>query len=197
MFIIAGLYRRRRLTVPKGGLTRPTANRLREALFNICQNKIADARFLDVYAGSGAMGFEALSRGACSATFVDSSQEAISCIKANAAHLQVEHQTKIFRGDAFAMLDRLNRLEERFDIIYVDPPYRTVSSKSGILLSREIVQWVDAHSILNPSGSLFVEEDFQCQPHTEDLETLSFLGSRRFGQAGLSHYRLVEARAKS
>ena len=122
MRIIAGQYRGQRLKAPKGPQTRPTASRLREALFNICQNRIERARFLDLYAGSGAMGFEALSRGAESAVFIDAHKEAIQCIEANAASLQVQSQIQVFRGEAIATLAWLEKQGDPFDIIYADPP---------------------------------------------------------------------------
>lgn len=189
MFIIAGLYKGRRLKSPKGPQTRPTASRLREALFNICQNGIEGARFLDLFAGSGAMGFEALSRGAQSASFIDANKEAIHCIEANAALLEVQNQTQVYRGDVMATLAWLEKKGDSFDIIYADPPYNTVDPRTSILFSEQIIHWIDGHALLKPAGILFIEEDFRAQPKPDQLKTLAFKDSRRFGQAALQQYR--------
>lgn len=189
MFIIAGLYRHQRLKPPKGEQTRPTSSRLREALFNICQQSIEGARFLDIFAGSGAMGLEALSRGAQSATFIESHKEAVQCIESNIQHLKVQSQCQILRGDVFAMLEFLARQRKQFDIIYADPPYRTPTPHSSLFYSSAIIQWIDAHNLLGTGGVLFIEEDFRFQPQLEDLQTLQLKDSRRMGQAALQHYR--------
>ncbi len=197
MFIIAGFYRRQRLVSPKGSQTRPTASRLREALFNICQPYIEGARFLDLFAGSGAMGLEALSRGAQSATFIDSHQEAIRCIQQNVAHLKVQDQCQILRGEVFALLKWLVRQGQTFDIIYADPPYHTpvVSSlnSSELFYSTQLIQWLDTQPLLNFKGLLFVEEDFHFEPHLINLQALKLKDSRRMGPAVLQQYqRLVK-----
>jgi 16S rRNA (guanine966-N2)-methyltransferase len=189
MFIIAGLYRGQRLIPPKGGHTRPTASRLREAVFNICQHVIEGARFLDVFAGSGAMGLEALSRGAQSATFIESNKAAIQCIEHNITHLRVQAQTKILRGEVFKMLAWLERQAETFDIIYVDPPYRTPAPHTSSFYSTEVIQWIDQHSLLSPNGLTFVEEDFRSEPHLSHLSKVQLNNSRRFGDTVLQQYQ--------
>jgi 16S rRNA (guanine966-N2)-methyltransferase len=191
MYIIAGLYRHQRLKTPKGGQTRPTANRLREALFNICQQGIEGTRFLDLFAGSGAMGLEALSRGAQSAVFIDEHREAIHCIEANIEHLKVQHQCQLFRGEAFAMMQSLERQGQRFDIIYADPPYRTCAPRTSNLYSYQIIQWIDTHDLLAPEGLLFIEEDFHFQPRMAQLQTLVLKDSRRMGLAALQQYQHI------
>lgn len=189
MHIIAGLYRRQSLVAPKGSQTRPSANRLREALFNICQHKIGGARFLDLFAGSGAMGFEALSREAQSATFIDSHKEAIHCIERNIEHLKVQEQCQVLKGETFAILKLLERQGQTFDVIFADPPYRTLVPHSSLFYSSQIIQWIDSHTLLNPEGLLFVEEDFDFQPQIEECKTLKFIDSRRIGQAALQQYQ--------
>jgi 16S rRNA (guanine966-N2)-methyltransferase len=191
MFIIAGLYRRQRLLSPKSSQTRPTANRLREALFNICQQSIEGARFLDIFAGSGAMGLEAISRGAQSAAFIESHQEAIRCIEHNVAHLQVKDKVQILRGEAFAMLKRLEQQRQTFDIIYADPPYRTFVPNTSQFYSTQMIHWIDTHPLLASGGLLFVEEDFHSQPHIDQFETLKLINSRRMGHAALQQYQKI------
>jgi 16S rRNA (guanine966-N2)-methyltransferase len=189
MFIIAGLYRRQRLMSPKGDQTRPTSSRLREALFNICQQTIEGARFLDIFAGSGAMGLEALSRGAQSATFIEAHQEAIHCMERNIAHLKVQSQCRVLKGEAFAMLQLLERQGKSFDMIYADPPYRTLAPRSSLFYSAEIIQWIDSHALLVPGGFLFIEEEFSSQPYLDQLRTLTLINTRRMGHAALQQYK--------
>lgn len=195
MYIIAGLYRRQRLISPKGAGTRPTASRLREALFNICQNLVEGVRFLDLFAGSGAMGFEALSRGAQFVTFIDAHKEAIHCIRQNAAHLQVNDQCLILQGEVFSLLTRLHKQGQVFDIIFADPPYCTPVSlspaSSNVFYSSKIIEWIDTHSMLTKGGRLFIEEDFNHQPQLENLNTLELKDSRRIGHASLQQYTQI------
>lgn len=184
--IIAGLYRGHRLLTPKGKQTRPTSNRLRESLFNICQHKIEGSHFLDLFAGSGAIGLEALSRGASSATLIDSHKDAITCIHANIAKLHLN--AEVLPGDIFLMLHLLEKKKKLFDIIYVDPPYNTPIPKSNTLYSSAVIQWIDSHQILAPNGLLFIEESLSFSP--PPVHTLQCLGSRRIGQSLLQQYQL-------
>jgi 16S rRNA (guanine966-N2)-methyltransferase len=189
MHIIAGLYRHRKLMTPKGELTKPTASRLRESLFNICQGYIQQARFLDLFAGSGAMGFEALSRGAQSATFVDNSQEAIRCIEQNRKQLGVESQTQLLKGSVFQKLHWLNEHDQQFDIIFADPPYRTlVPEEKNMFYSEKIVRLIDEMSLLAPEGILFIEEALEAEPALTNLKNLQLKNSRRMGKTVLQQY---------
>ncbi|MCE2983563.1 MAG: 16S rRNA (guanine(966)-N(2))-methyltransferase RsmD [Parachlamydia sp.] len=189
MHIISGLYRRHPLAAPKTQLTRPTASRLREALFNICQNYIEAVDFLDIFAGSGAMGFEALSRGAASATFIDSSKEAIRCIEKNAAALNVKSASHIIYGEVISQLGRLAARQKGYGIIFADPPYLTMGD-SSLYLSEEILVLFDKSPLLLPSGDLFLEEDHRFQPREGLLQNLQLIDQRRMGPAVLQHYQL-------
>ncbi len=122
MRIIAGKYRGRNLKSPPDGKTRPTSDRLRETLFNILNPRIGEeTRFLDLCAGSGAVGIEALSRGVKHVTFVDISRKNCALIEENLDHLEIpEERTEVFRSDAEKFL---SRSAETFDIVYYDPPY--------------------------------------------------------------------------
>jgi len=189
MFIIAGIHRHQRLKSPKGNQTRPTSSRLRESLFNICQQTIGEARFLDIFAGSAAMGLEAISRGAKSATFIEADREALRCIESNIEHLKVQRQCQILRGEAFAMLHLLEKQGKTFDIIYVDPPYCTRVPGSPDFYSVQMIKWIDQHALLAPEGFLFIEEKFNNQPQMDQLQTLSLVNSRRMGAAALQQYK--------
>ncbi|HEX2070104.1 MAG TPA: 16S rRNA (guanine(966)-N(2))-methyltransferase RsmD [Thermoleophilaceae bacterium] len=119
MRIVAGELRGRRLVAPAGGATRPTADRVREALFSILGD-VSGLRVLDLYAGSGALGIEALSRGAAQAVFVDSSQTAVAAIRRNLAQLDLD--APVQRRDALAYL-RAAAAGDPYDLVFADPPY--------------------------------------------------------------------------
>jgi 16S rRNA (guanine966-N2)-methyltransferase len=116
--VIAGAYGGRTLKAPKGDATRPTSDRVREALFSILGDRVQDARVLDLFAGSGALGLEALSRGAQSVTFVDDDRAAIAAIKANLAALKARAEVR--QSDALRFLSGALQ----YDLIFLDPPYR-------------------------------------------------------------------------
>jgi 16S rRNA (guanine966-N2)-methyltransferase len=119
--IVAGEFRNRRLKTPTGDRTRPTAGRVRQAWFNILQGSIAGARTLDLFAGSGALGLEALSRGAASADFVEQHQAALTALRANIAALGVEERATVHRAEALRFVERLQ--PGQYDVAFADPPY--------------------------------------------------------------------------
>jgi len=137
MRIISGTYRGRVLKSPSGHKTRPTSDRLRETLFNVLQTKIdPETRFLDLCAGTGAIGIEALSRGAHFATFVDKSRRACALIEENLDLLEIpENQTEVFQNSADDFLRRLGEKNVGWDIIFFDPPYQEDYSKVIYLLA--------------------------------------------------------------
>lgn len=190
MIIIGGLYRGQKLKSPRGAYTRPTANRLREAIFNICQNEIGGSHFLDIFAGSGAMGLEAISRGAESATFIEFHKDALQCIESNVQTLGVKEKTAILRGDVFSKLRSLEQQEKKFNLIYADPPYQTAVPGQTDFYSTCIVKWFDDHCLLTADGLLLVEEKFTSQPILENLNHLSLKNCRRFGDSALQIYHL-------
>jgi 16S rRNA (guanine966-N2)-methyltransferase len=128
--VIAGEFKGRPLRTPKGMRTRPTADRVREALFSILGD-VAGARVLDLYAGSGALGIEALSRGAASAVFVERDPRATAVIERNLRSLGLEEA--VVRGDALRFL---RRAEGGFDLVFCDPPYDSVPRIAGPLAER-------------------------------------------------------------
>lgn len=174
--IIAGKFKGRPLKTPKTTSTRPTQGMLREAIFNICQNKIEGAQFLDIYAGSGAMAFEALSRGASHVTLIEKNRVAIDCIRENIKTLGVNLQVDLIASDAAAAI---NQLKTKFDIIYIDPPYET---SLGPFMERLLKA-----QILKEDAVLFIEER---NTKTKPLEFPSLIlkDSRRFGTALLHQY---------
>ncbi|MEP7176203.1 MAG: 16S rRNA (guanine(966)-N(2))-methyltransferase RsmD [Gemmatimonadales bacterium] len=121
MRIVAGEFGGRRLALPKDGRVRPTADRVREAWMSILADAVREARVLDLYAGSGALGLEALSRGAASVAFVELNPPSLRALDANVAALGVEDRVTIHRGDALRFAERLER--GAFDLVLADPPY--------------------------------------------------------------------------
>jgi 16S rRNA (guanine966-N2)-methyltransferase len=128
--VVAGEFKGRRLAAPRGARTRPTSDRVREALFSMLGD-VAGARVLDLYAGSGALGIEALSRGAASALFVERDPAAVAVIERNLAPLEVD--ATVERADAVRWLARA---EGPFDLVFCDPPYDSASRLAGPLAER-------------------------------------------------------------
>ena len=174
--IISGTFKGRQLKTPKSTSTRPTQGMLREAIFNICQNEIAGARFLDLFAGSGAMGLEAISRGAAHSTFVEQNRQAIMCIKENITMLKVEPQTKVIPTDAARAITLL--ANQQFDLIYIDPPYDM------------LFDFAPVAPLLAPNGTLFIEgrHNPKQQHKPVELPGLRHKDTRKFGIALLSIY---------
>lgn len=191
MRIIAGTHKNRPIIAPKSNNTRPTSGRLRETLFNICQGDIADARVLDLFAGSGAMGLEALSRGAKFCTFIDNSKESVHCIRQNVEAMNFKEASKIIYGDVFSALKKMSALGAQFDIIYVDPPYekKDVFEEGSLYYSEKILQVMDETSLLCSGGFLFIEDVDHLALAQDVLKSLSLISSRRVGRACLKQFR--------
>ncbi|HET7103831.1 MAG TPA: 16S rRNA (guanine(966)-N(2))-methyltransferase RsmD [Terracidiphilus sp.] len=132
MRVIAGTLRSRTLQAPAGLSTRPTSDRLRETLFNVLTPQIARARFLDLYAGSGAVGIEALSRGATQVTFVERAPTALKILRKNLFQLDLRSGFQIQPGSVDAYLQRA-RPEVGFDVVFLDPPYEDEREYDGTL----------------------------------------------------------------
>jgi 16S rRNA (guanine(966)-N(2))-methyltransferase RsmD len=132
MRIIAGRFRSRPLAAPAGLDTRPTSDRLRETLFNVLAPRIEGARFADLYAGSGAVGIEALSRGAADVAFAERAPAALTVLRANLEKLGLRTGFRIHSGSVKSFLQRL-RPEQGFDLVFLDPPYDAAQEYAGTL----------------------------------------------------------------
>jgi 16S rRNA (guanine966-N2)-methyltransferase len=174
MRIVAGSRKGARIFAPKGRETRPTGDRVREAAFNLLGPAAEDATVLDLFAGSGAMGLEALSRGAAHATFVESDREACRTINRNLDKLGLDNATVLCQ-DALTALRNDARTSSRYDLVLVDPPYRRFSSLQNALI--ELLPQVVA-----PGGVLLVETAAQEEPELP----LAKRTSRRYGAARLT-----------
>lgn len=122
MRVIAGSAKRLQLKTIEGLGTRPTTDRIKETLFNMISPELADSRFLDLFSGSGAIGIEALSRGAKAAYFVENNQKAAACIRENLKHTKLEDRAVLMKTDVLSALKRLEG-DVPFDFIFMDPPY--------------------------------------------------------------------------
>jgi len=132
--IIAGEFKGRRLRTPTGRTVRPTSDRVRESWFSILQQSIPDARVVDLFAGSGALGFEALSRGAVAVDFVETHRHSLTALKANIEALKVEDRVTIHRSDAMRFAERLP--PHAYDVAFADPPYATDAAARLLALFR-------------------------------------------------------------
>jgi 16S rRNA (guanine(966)-N(2))-methyltransferase RsmD len=150
MRIIAGLYKGRRLKTLEGMAVRPTSDRLRETLFNVLGPRLEGARFADLCAGSGAVGIEALSRGAAEVTFVELSRRAAAVIEENLRHCRIEEGAKVIARDLESALRRLANAGAQFDLIFLDPPYQ-----SG--LYAPALRAIARGGLLAPDGILIAE----------------------------------------
>ena len=163
MRVITGKARGIVLKTPEGLLTRPTADRVKEALFSIIQFDIPNAKVLDLFGGTGQLGIEALSRGAKSAVFVDSRDEACKLIRENLKRTHLDDSATVVRSD---YMDFLRKCKETFDIIFLDPPYAEVFLENSLKLITEI-------DILQSNGIIVTE-----RPAEKDL-CLDFPGYSR------------------
>lgn len=150
MRIVAGQHRSRRLITPPGKGVRPTSDRAREAIFASLGAAVIDARVLDLFAGSGALGLEALSRGASSCHFVERNAEALEAIRTNLVTLGESEHARVERGNAMTVLQRLANAGEQFELVLVDPPYDAVPDLA-VMLKTLLPQ------VLSPAGSIVFE----------------------------------------
>jgi 16S rRNA (guanine966-N2)-methyltransferase len=150
MRIVGGAWGGRRLQTPPGDATRPTSDRVREALFSILGERVAGARVLDLFAGSGALGLEALSRGAADATFVDSAAAPVKALTANLEALGAKAEVR--RQDALRFLGSARSQARDYDLVFLDPPYR-LANRLGGRLSEELPH------VLAPGATVVTESD--------------------------------------
>lgn len=152
MRVIAGEFRGRPLSAVPGKNTRPTTDKVKEAIFNMIGPYFDGGWVLDLFAGTGSLGIEALSRGAERAVFIDLNNRAVQVIKENIARLQLEPRTEVYRNEAARALKTLAKREVRFDLVFLDPPY----AEQNIAVDLEAMQ---AYGLLNPGAWIVCETD--------------------------------------
>ncbi|PKM76210.1 MAG: 16S rRNA (guanine(966)-N(2))-methyltransferase RsmD [Firmicutes bacterium HGW-Firmicutes-15] len=187
--IISGLAKGKRLKAPAGLNTRPITDMIKEALFNVLGNRVMESKFLDLFAGSGSVGIEALSRGAKKVVFVDSSGEAIKVIKENLANCGLESDYEVYRSDVFKALGLLHRQVSRFELIYIDPPF------TNERIFNEVMGALGNVDILESDGIVVIRT-----PRKKDiLPTFNQLQRDRvsnYGESNLNYYSIHEEDTK-
>lgn len=183
MRVIAGKYRSRRLAAPHGMETRPTSDRLRETLFNVIGAAVEDSVWLDLFAGSGAVGIEALSRGARSVYSVESGPRAASTIRGNLATLKIEDGFELIEREVSLALRMLDSQAIACDFCFLDPPYRERGDY------EQVLGFLSQSRLLTPESLVVAEHDKHFDPG-EIFGSLRRARILRQGDAVLSFYRL-------
>ncbi|MDL2289180.1 16S rRNA (guanine(966)-N(2))-methyltransferase RsmD [Clostridia bacterium OttesenSCG-928-F22] len=178
MRIAGGEFRGREIEAPAGTDTRPTSAKVREALFSILQTRIVGATFLDLFAGSGAIGLEALSRGCAKAVFVDSSRKAVLAIQRNIKKLGVEEKARVYCMEALRAVAQLN---EEYSIVFVDAPYAQADTDA-------ILSGLKSHRILAKGAVVVVEHEHQLTA----VEGFCIMKEKKYGRAMLTLYQMEE-----
>lgn len=177
MRIITGEYRGRRLESPAGYDVRPTSDKVKEAVFNIIMNEVWDATCVDLFAGTGNLGLEALSRGAKKCYFGDNSWESINLIKNNVKMCRAEDKSVIIAGDYSKILGRIN---EKVDIFFLDPPY-----KDG--LYENCLEIIDSLDLLSEEGIIVAEHGVRDYV-PETVGSLEIIKERKYGKIMVTIY---------
>ena len=186
MRIIGGIFKSRTIMMPKGVEIRPTQDKVREAVFNILGD-INDKAVLELFAGSGAFGIEAISRGARSAAFVDNNFRCAQTIRSNLESLGVDDSRyDIIKADAIGVMSRLSRSGEKFDIVFMDPPYYKGIAKKCLIN-------MDSYDIVSPVGLVIIEH-FKKDALNVELERFLFLDERRYGDTLITIFKRTDAK---
>lgn len=153
MRVIAGSAKRIQLKTIDGLDTRPTTDRIKETLFNMISEYLADSAFLDLFSGSGGIGIEALSRGAASAVFVEQSRKAMACIKENLKVTKLAERAETFEMDVISALNRMEH-QKKFDYVFMDPPYNQ-------LLEKQVLEYLSDSDLLSDDALIIVEASLE------------------------------------
>ena len=177
MRVISGIARGSKIETIDSLRTRPTLDRVKEALFNILQNDIKESIVLDLFAGSGALGIESLSRGAKKAYFCDNNIDAIKVIKRNLEKTRLIDNAEVFFGDYTKLL---NKIKEKIDIIFIDPPYK---SDLGVKALKELIN----KELINENSIIVIETDEIDRDIKElnDVRGVTIIDERKYGRANL------------
>jgi 16S rRNA (guanine966-N2)-methyltransferase len=183
--VIAGEYRSRLLRTPRGVTTRPTSDRLRETLFNILGQRVEGSRFVDLYAGSGAVGIEAISRGANFVWFAESARPAVAAIRANLSELKIAGGFALEDRSVGKLLQSLVEKERAAEILFLDPPYEDAAEYESTLkfVARN-------HATVLAEGAVVVAEHSSKKPLEARYSVLERTRVMEQGDAALSFYRV-------
>ncbi len=181
MRIVAGKFRGRRLESPDSKRIRPTADRVREAVFSIIAAKVPGSQVLDLFAGTGALGLEALSRGAARAVFVDQGAEAVRIIRTNAQRLGVSDQVEVYQGGVTRIVRRLAERKVCFDLLFMDPPY----GKGHVEITLPLL-----NNLARPHALLIAEHPVR-EPPPQSCVEWHHIETRTYGDTAISFYSKV------
>ncbi len=181
MRIVGGMAKGVILKSGKGMRIRPTSDKIREALFNILSADIGGSTFLDCYAGSGAVGIEALSRGAEKVIFVESDGRAVGIIKENLKRCHLAEKAVIIHRNFERSAKRIKEIQNSFDLIFADPPYQGINYETLINQTRK-------HALLNKLGWLIIE-NLRKDPLPDTINDLDKMRVKYYGQTALSFYQ--------
>ena len=177
MRIISGKAKGTKLYTLQGDNTRPTLDRVKESIFNIIQSQIPEATVLDLFAGSGAIGLEMLSRGAKKAILCDKSKEAIGIIKKNIQNTHMEEKVELYNIDFKECIEKVSK--EKFDIIYIDPPYETNFIEKSL---EKIIE----KNIIQENGIIILETDDEKRIKKEiEKINVAIIDERKYGRANI------------
>ena len=185
MRIIGGEFKSRKIQFPKSRLTRPMTDRSKETVFNIMGSLIEGKHILDLYAGSGSLGLEALSRGALDVVFVDRADWATRVIERNLQDLGLKPRARIIQNEVIRAFPKLEKENRRFSLVFVDPPFN-----QGLV--KKTLMRLDQSAILSPFAQVVVGHSRQEQL-PEPLQTLKLARTKKVGQNCLSFYFRLES----
>lgn len=187
MRIIAGTARGRTIDAPRGRETRPVTDMIRESLFNIWQFAIEDAELLDLFAGSGCMGIEALSRGARKVVMVDAGAEPVRVMKANLAKTGLATRpNEVLKADVFDVIERFGRTHRTFDIVYVDPPFTEAE------IFAPLMEALSNGALLKEGGTLAIRSSKRMDL-PEAIGVLTKVREKRYGASTVHFYQAAVA----
>lgn len=194
MRIISGKARGAKINTIDEVTTRPTLDRVRESLFNIIQNYVSNTYVLDIFAGSGALGIEALSRGAKQAVFCDINKDAVKIINENLMKTRLKENAIVYNMNYKKMIEKLSKNDFKFDIVFVDPPYKENLAVNSVKL---IIQ----NNLLNENGIIIIETDEKERDlkelqelnkiDNENLLKIKIIDERKYGRANLIFLRVI------
>lgn len=184
--VVTGRFRGAILQAPEGDKTRPTTDKVKEALFSIIQAYVPGSEFLDLFAGSGQIGIEALSRGASRVTLVERSGQAAAIISKNIAKIRLDgsDEIRLHKKSVAQALELLGQAGEKFDIIFMDPPYKDVPQRL-----EETAKYIQDFDMLSPEGMLIVEHDKDCEM-PEEIGGLKCVRSCSYGLTVITFFKV-------
>ena len=184
MRVISGKARGLKLDTPKNQDVRPTTDRVKESLFNMISSYIMDSNILDLFAGTGSLGIECLSRGAKNCVFVDKSKDSINIVRSNVKKARVENESTILNVDFKDAVKKLSTQNQKFDVIFMDPPYYEN-------MFIECLKSIDEFNLLDEDGIIVVEHDTK-DLFEDSIGRLNKSREKKYGNTTLTFYKLEE-----